>query len=276
MPSQDQLPTEVLTQRLNAWLQLSLNREVPSSLLLLSVAFLLRDSLSISEARGPQAVKIAVLEQKQRRYHAQLKQLQGKIRLVGRDLQRERELLEELGELEELEKSEAVEEQAQREPESEPNVAEAEAEAEAEEERRKTKDQRLLSLLREKEAVAVTDAFEVALAEQLEIEQAMGGGPPNAEAPRALAVEAAVVALHGLLSQDLSLNLRLAFDKEPIREYLIAERGSDDEHRVDFTEFVEGYMELRRRAEERSKEERRAENLARLEGYLEECESRGY
>ena len=29
-------------------------------------------------------------------------------------------------------------------------------------------------------------------------------------------------------------------------------------------------MELRRRAEERSKEERRAENLARLEGYLEE------
>ena len=85
-----------------------------------------------------------------------------------------------------------------------------------------------------------------------------------------------MVALHGLLSQDLSLNLRLAFDKEPIREYLIAERGSDDEHRVDFTELVEGYMELRRRAEERSKEERRAENLARLEGYLEECESRGY
>lgn len=70
------------------------NSEVPSSLLLLSVAFIMRDTMSIADKRGPQAVKIAVLETKQRRYHTELKLLQGKIRDVGLDLQRERMELE--------------------------------------------------------------------------------------------------------------------------------------------------------------------------------------
>eukprot|EP01043_Picozoa_sp_COSAG02_P018445 COSAG02_NODE_861_length_16429_cov_75.930680_16_plen_117_part_00 len=68
--------------------------EVPSSLLLLSVAFIMRDTMTLADKRGPQAVKIAVLETKQRRYHNELKLLQGKIRDVGLDLQRERSELE--------------------------------------------------------------------------------------------------------------------------------------------------------------------------------------
>ena len=65
----------------------------------------MRDTMSIADTRGPQAVKIAVLETKQRRYHNELKLLQGKIRDVGLDLQRERE---------ELEAAEAAEQLAQR------------------------------------------------------------------------------------------------------------------------------------------------------------------
>ena len=53
----------------------------------------MRDTMSVADKRGPQAVKIAVLEKKQRRYHNELKVLQGKIRDVGLDLQREREEL---------------------------------------------------------------------------------------------------------------------------------------------------------------------------------------
>ena len=62
----------------------------------------MRDTMSIADTRGPQAVKIAVLETKQRRYHNELKLLQGKIRDVGLDLQRERQELEAAEEAEQL------------------------------------------------------------------------------------------------------------------------------------------------------------------------------
>lgn len=159
----------MLRSRLNSWLQLSLNREVPSSLLLLSVAFLQRDSQSIADRGGPQAVKVAVLETKQRRYHSQLKALQGKIRDVGLDLTRERS---------ELEAQEAVELEASR---AEQMIDDARSMAaldggraemmmtehaydeanetvrseHADGEGSSSKDRRLLSLLRGKEEVAV-------------------------------------------------------------------------------------------------------------------------
>ena len=83
----------ILRARLNSWLQLSLNREVPSSLLLLSVAFIMRDTMTIADKGGPQAVKIAVLETKQRRYHGELKRLQGKIRDVVRKTPRSKQFI---------------------------------------------------------------------------------------------------------------------------------------------------------------------------------------
>ena len=83
----------ILRARLNSWLQLSLNRELPSSLLLLSVAFIMRDTMTIADKGGPQAVKIAVLETKQRRYHGELKRLQGKIRDVVRKTPRSKQFI---------------------------------------------------------------------------------------------------------------------------------------------------------------------------------------
>ena len=286
----------VLRSRLNSWLQLSLNREVPSSLLLLSVAFIQRDSQSIADSRGPQAVKIAVLEAKQRRYHGQLKALQGKIRDVGLDLQRERS---------ELEAQEAVERDASRAEQAvddarsmsalEGRTAEAVTAEHAaakldgsvrEEwggqgegdgggsESSGSKDRRLLSLLRGKEEVAVQSSWGDALVlaglarhgvGQRRLTTARWRDCAAAE-PATLRVNEAVGSLHALLSGHKST---LAADTDPILQYLVEERRDDDDDGVNFTEYVEGYMELRRRAEERTDRQRRAEAVAKLEQLLE-------
>ena len=62
----------------------------------------MRDTMTVADKRGPQAVKIAVLETKQRRYHKELKILKGKIRDIGLDLQRERSELDAAEQAEQL------------------------------------------------------------------------------------------------------------------------------------------------------------------------------
>ena len=83
-----QRDADVLRARLRHWIALSLNREVPSSLLLLAKAALITSGAAVHEAGGSAGVKLAVLEAKARRYAAERDALDAKIADVARDVAR--------------------------------------------------------------------------------------------------------------------------------------------------------------------------------------------
>jgi hypothetical protein len=156
-------------------------------------------------------------------------------------------------------------------------LQEEEQEEQQEELRRARKDRKLLSLLRSKEERAVRRHWEHAL-DRADI-TARGIGTRRVDSDRwrvpatnctqTLSVEEAVAALHALLAGHKS---GLAADRGPIRSYLVDERRDNDEEGINFTEYVEGYMELRRRVEERTDDQRRAEAVAKLEQLLDDNE----
>jgi hypothetical protein len=249
---------------------------VASSLLLLSSALILRHEQLIEATAGgsPLAVKLAVLRKKQRRYKEEAAALRRKVVFVEQDIKREEELLRRVRAAEAAAaQSAAIATRREPAPQAEAG-AEAEAEAEAAQEEGRL--QQLLGLLREKESTMLqlewTATVASGRASQLvelqaahvqaergrtAAEEGVAEGAEGAEQSRAApaageevaTVEAAVEGMLRLLAHK-----QLQSDPKVVRDYFATERGDETagEGGVTLHGFIEAYLELRRRAEERS------------------------
>jgi hypothetical protein len=82
-----QASREALRHRLRQWLQLSLNREIPSSLLLLSSAIMMRgETLAEGSGLGADELKLRLVMDKRRHYEHRLRALERKMGQTDRDV----------------------------------------------------------------------------------------------------------------------------------------------------------------------------------------------